>query len=91
MLNRLLTQAIASMNVIWCDFDVNFSKSGFLLLSRELLLRTGGSGLDIVVMHPKLRVDEWRVSPRLDMRLRHEIDSTKVWFKVVYYLDLRSV
>ena len=80
------------MNVIWCDFDVRLSKSGFLFLTRELLLRTGGSGLDIVVMHPKLRVDvEWRVSPRLDMRLRHVIDWTKVWLYKVYYLDMRSV
>ena len=31
LLKRLLTQAIASMNVIWCDFDVKFSKTGFLL------------------------------------------------------------
>ena len=69
------------MNVIWCDFDVKLSKSGFLFLTRELLLRTGGSGLDIVVMHPKLRV-EWRVSPRLDMRLRHVIEMTIVWFLV---------
>ena len=60
---------------------------------RELLLRTGGSGLDTVVMHPKLRVVdvEWRVSPRLDMRLRHVIDWTKVWLYKVYYLDMRSV
>ena len=76
------------MNVIWCDFDVKFSKTGFLLDPGAT--PPTRSGLDTVV-HPKLRVDEWRVSPRLDMRLRHDLDWTKVWFKVVYYLDMRSV
>ena len=46
------------------------------------------------MLHPKLRVVvvvEWRVSPRLDMRLRHVLEMTKVWFLdiyKVYYLRL---
>ena len=80
LLNRLLTQAITSMNVIECDFTMwiltsIFSKSGFLLDPGAT--PPTRSGLDTVVMHPKLRVDvEWRVSPRLDMRLRHVIEMT---------------
>ena len=74
------------------SFDVNFSKSGFLLDPGAT--PPTRSGLDTVVMHPKLRVVEWRVSPRLDMRLRHVIEMTirlvSSLYKV-YYLDLRSV
>ena len=62
------------------SFDVNFSKSGFLLDPGAT--PPTRSGLDTVVMHPKLRVVEWRVSPRLDMRLRHVIEMTIVWFLV---------
>ena len=58
-----------------CDFDVKFSKSGFLLDPGAT--PPTRSGLDTVVMHPKLRVVEWPVSPRLDMRLRHVIEMTK--------------
>ena len=90
MLDRLLEQLLE-----WMRFGViltsNFQNPVFLLdpvsinsvPNRELLLRTGGSGLDTVVLYPKLRVDvEWRVSPRLDMRLRHVIEMTIVWFLV---------
>ena len=55
----------------WCDLTRFVAKSG---MSYSSVTQRS----DTVVLHPKLRVDvEWRVSPRLDLRLRHVLEMTK--------------